>query len=113
MIEKNMSMIIYNVTVNVNEEIQEDWLRWMNQEHIPDVLQTGCFLDARISRLLQIEEMGGITYSIQYSLESEDQLERYRVEHATRLQALHSKKFNGKFAAFRTVMEVVGHHKPK
>ncbi|MEQ9302638.1 MAG: DUF4286 family protein, partial [Marinoscillum sp.] len=36
-------MILYNITVNVQEGVQEDWLNWMKAVHIPEVMQTGCF----------------------------------------------------------------------
>ena len=36
-------MIIYNVTCNVENEILKDWLQWMVEIHIPDVMQTGFF----------------------------------------------------------------------
>ena len=34
-------MIIYNVTSNIDESIHDEWLNWMRQEHIPQVLGTG------------------------------------------------------------------------
>jgi len=37
-------MIMYNVTVMVEESLSNDWLDWMNQTHIPDVMATGFFL---------------------------------------------------------------------
>ncbi|MBT6516091.1 MAG: DUF4286 family protein, partial [Crocinitomicaceae bacterium] len=38
-------MIVYSVTVKVNQEIEENWLRWMKEVHIPDVMATGFFLE--------------------------------------------------------------------
>ena len=31
-------MIVYNVTVSVDENITSDWLAWMKDEHIPEVM---------------------------------------------------------------------------
>ena len=39
-------MIIYNVTVTVQNEIVEEWLNWIRLEHIPEVLSTGLFIDS-------------------------------------------------------------------
>ena len=36
-------MIIYNVTVTLNENIHSSWLEWLRQEHIPEVLSTRLF----------------------------------------------------------------------
>jgi hypothetical protein len=53
-------MIIYNVTVNVDEDVAVEWLQWMKETHIPDVMKTGMFLESRICRVLA-EEAGGWT----------------------------------------------------
>jgi len=36
-------MIMYNVTVMVEEDLATAWLDWMNQTHIPEVMATGFF----------------------------------------------------------------------
>ena len=59
-------MIIYNVTLNVDQEVHEEWLNWMKEIHIPDVMATGLFLDNRLCRVL-VDDEGGITYAIQYT----------------------------------------------
>lgn len=100
-------MIIYNVTVKINQEVQEEWLRWMKTEHIPRVMNSGMFIEYRISRLLEQDESDGVTYAIQYLCNSMDQYETYRQEFAPALQQEHSDKYKDKFVAFRTVMEVV------
>ncbi|MCE3229382.1 MAG: hypothetical protein K0S32_3933, partial [Bacteroidetes bacterium] len=33
-------MFIYNVTVNISNDIHTDWLKWMKEIHIPDVMKT-------------------------------------------------------------------------
>ena len=60
-------MYIYNVTVNIEETIHDEWVRWMNEEHIPEMLATGKFTKALMTKVLVEEEMGGVTYSIQYT----------------------------------------------
>ena len=99
-------MYIYNVTINIDETVHEPWLRWMRDEHIPDMLATGKFLGALMTRVIVEEEMGGITYSIQYRTDSKETLDRYYREDAESLRA-QSKAFEGKFVAFRTELQVV------
>ena len=31
-------MYIYNVTVNIDESIAQEWLTWMQESHIPEML---------------------------------------------------------------------------
>ena len=45
-------MIIYNVTVSVEESIKADWLNWMKTEHIPEVMACGVFNKAQINRVI-------------------------------------------------------------
>ncbi len=104
-------MIVYNVTIQVDHDIEKEWLAWMNSVHIPDVLATGCFLEGRISRLM-VDDETGITFSIQYTLENMQKLEEYQEKYAEKLQKEHAERYKDKFVAFRTVMEVVGKHLP-
>lgn len=99
-------MILYNVTVSIDPGIQEDWTRWMREVHIPDVLATGCFLESRLSRI-HGEEEGGVTFSVMYLSPSQEMYDKYQETFAPKLQADHNQKFAGKFAAFRTVLNVI------
>lgn len=98
-------MIIYNVTVNIDEDVHDDWFQWMSDVHIKDVMNTGLFLEARFSKILA-EEEGGKSYSIQYLCKSMEALEEYQNEHAPRLQQDHTSRYEGKFVAFRTLLRV-------
>ncbi len=98
-------MIVYNVTINVDTDVHEAWLAWMKDEHIPDVMATGLFLESRIFRVLANDD-GGITYAIQYTAADMVHYERYRDEHAPRLQAKTQERYGGKFVAFRTLLEL-------
>ncbi|APG60628.1 DUF4286 family protein [Christiangramia salexigens] len=99
-------MYIYNVTINVQEDIHDKWVKWMKEEHIPDMLNTKKFVKALMTKVLVKEPMGGITYSVQYTAENKAMIERYYEENAEELRAK-SKPFEGKFVAFRTELEVI------
>jgi hypothetical protein len=100
-------MLNYNVTVKIEREIQEDWFTWMKNEHIPRVLGTGLFLESKILRLIEPEDLDGITYSIQFFCEGKKELQEYREKFAAVLQAEHNERYRGKFVSFRTVLESV------
>ena len=99
-------MIIYNVTVNVDESVHEEWLKWM-KEHIPQVLATGRFKEAKLTRVLVEEELGGVTYSIQYRAHSREDLDYYYNNHAEALRKEGLERFADKMVAFRTELEVI------
>ena len=99
-------MIIYNVTINIDESIHKEWLDWI-KEHIPEVLGTGKFDKATLTRVLVEEEMGGLTYSIQYRAYSREALDAYYKEDADRLRNDGIKRFADKMLAFRTELQLI------
>jgi len=98
------------VTTNIEENVDDQWVKWMKEKHIPAMIKTGKFISATMSRVDVIESMGGITYSVQYKVQSKALLERYFEEDADGLRA-QTKPFEGKFVSFRTEMEIV-HEEP-
>lgn len=100
-------MIVYNVTIKIDLDIVRDWQGWMLERHIPDVMATGCFVDFRLLRLMEENQMDGFTFAVQYRAESMGQLRTYQKEHAERLQAEHTQRYEGKFVAFRTILREV------
>ncbi len=100
-------MIIYNVTIKLQIAIEGEWLRWLQQEHIPEVLQSGCFNNARVLKLLETNDSEGPTYAIQYAAESKVLYDRYIEKYAAGLRNKSFERWGDKFIAFRTVMEVV------
>ena len=99
-------MIVYSVTINVEDDIHEDWVKCMKEVHIPDVMNTGIFTDHRMLKVISHqEEKDGTTYNIQYDCESMADLHQYQVKHAPELQKEHSERYANKFVAFRTLLE--------
>ncbi len=100
-------MIIYNVTVNIDNAIADEWLQWMKEVHVPDVLKTGLFIGNDIFKILADEDSGGQSYSVQYKCASMQHYNEYREKFAPALQAEHFKKYKDRFVAFRTLLELV------
>src|SRR5574343_1816471 len=99
-------MYIYNVTVNVDADIHDEWFLYMKETHIPDVMNTGCFTKNQMVKVLNVNDEG-FTYSIQYYFNTMEDITRYQKEHAPRLQLEVKEKYADKFAAFRTLLEIV------
>ena len=71
----------------------------------------GLFIENKICRI-HAQEEGGVSYAVQYMCLNIQDLEEYQQKHAPRLQEEHTRRYGGKFAAFRTVLEIVHEHKP-
>lgn len=104
--EQNERMYIYNVTINIDETVEKEWLTWM-QSHIPEVLATGRFISAKMAQVLVEEEMGGVTYSIQYTAKTREDLDNYYKHDAEKLRSDGMKRFADKMLTFRTELKVV------
>jgi hypothetical protein len=99
-------MIIYNVTVKIDNDIHDEWMEWMRSIHIPEVMATQKFIDHQVAKVL-VDDEDGMTYSIQYKCESMSHLEDYYKAHAPDLQRKHAERYKDKFVAFRTLLEVI------
>ena len=99
-------MYIYNVTVSIDKSVHDEWLQWMREKHIPDVMNTGCFIENKLVRVLN-EENDGLTYSFQYTFKEMADMDNYKQNFAAKMQADVKQKYDGKFAAFRTLLEII------
>jgi hypothetical protein len=97
-------MVIYNVTCTVEPAIAEEWVQWMQNTHIPEVMATGMFLHCEMMRVMS-EQAGEFTYAVQYRCESHEKLAEYRQIHAPELMKKTGDKYGQKVLAFRTVLE--------
>lgn len=100
-------MIIYNITINIEDSVHEEWLEWMKTVHIPDVMKTGMFTDSRILRVLVEESLGGQTYSVQYTCDSLEKYQQYEDDFSSALRSDFNNRYKDKFVAFRTLLEIV------
>ncbi len=100
-------MILYNVTVNIDQAAEEEWLQWMKSEHIPAVMATGYFSAYKLYRLLIETEGGGVNYSVQYFAENLTNLEDYLQHHAGPLVKEHNERYKDRHVAFRSVLQEV------
>lgn len=98
-------MILYNVTVKVDTEYAKDWVKWMKEEHILDLMETGLFVDAKLYRLLEVDDSDGLTYSAQYFCKDMDAYNKYISDYADEMRKRGLDKFEGKFVAFRSLLQ--------
>jgi hypothetical protein len=103
-------MIIYNVTVSVEESIKSDWIKWMQEVHIPEVMAAGIFTKAQINRVIAQEDSDN-TYAIAYTCSTMKDLHQYQIIFSPELQQKHVTRYGDKAVAFRTIMEVIGEFK--
>ena len=100
-------MIVYNVTTKVTPAIQQDWLHWIKEEHIPEIISTGCFTHATVLQLLENDDSEGPTYAVQYFAESKSLYNNYMEKYAAVMRQKAFDKWGNQFIAFRSLMQVI------
>ncbi len=100
-------MIVYNVTTKLTWNIHDNWLKWMKEVHMPEVVATGCFTHAQLLRVLEIDEEEGPTYAAQYFADSMEKKNEYIEKFATALRNKVFSEWGNQFISFRSIMEVV------
>ncbi|MCW3087685.1 MAG: hypothetical protein JWQ78_1071 [Sediminibacterium sp.] len=100
-------MLIYNITTQITWPIHEAWVKWMQEEHIPEVMESGCFATVRFVRLLETDETEGPTYAVQFQADSRTEYDEYLAQYAPGLRKEAMEKWGNQFISFRSLMEVV------
>jgi Domain of unknown function (DUF4286) len=101
-------MFFYNITVNVEQDVAEDWLQWIKTVYVPQIMRTGYFKEQKVLRLLnEIEGNTGVTYALQFECLSMGALSAYLDRVAPLLQKEHYERYAGKHVSFQTILQEV------
>ena len=100
-------MYIYNVSIQLESAIESDWLSWMNNKHLAEVMASGCFTAYNIFQLIEPTEDGVCTYIVQYQADSLEDYERYAQTFAPKLRQDGFDRFGDRFIAFRTILKKI------
>ena len=93
-------MLTYEITAIVEPSLVEDYQKFMRDGHVPDLLATGCFVSASISRSEN-------KFCIRYNAADSETLDRYLNEHAPRLRADFLARFPSGVDVTRDIWETV------
>ena len=100
-------MIVYNITLKIDPEIEKEWIKWQQEEHIPEVMSTKLFSEYNFFHLLEQDETDGITYVVQYFTSSMENYNDYIEKFAPLLRKKSIEKWGDRVTYFRTIMELV------
>lgn len=99
-------MILYNVTIIIDDAIEGEWIRYVRETYIPDIMATGAFASNRLLKVLDSPNEGS-TYCIQFVADDRSKYHSYQNEFIQPIQAEHQKRFENRFVSFSTIMEYV------
>ncbi len=100
-------MYLYNVTTMISWSIHEDWVNWMREKHLPEIMAKGCFSSFHFARLLDTDETEGPTYTVQFMAPSREQYDTYMAEYATALRKDVAETWGDNYTSFRSLLQLV------
>ncbi|HEY0261444.1 MAG TPA: DUF4286 family protein [Chitinophagales bacterium] len=100
-------MIVYNVTIKIDLNVHDIWFRWMQEDHIPRVMETGCFTGFKMYRILEEDTRDGISYAVQYFAKTMTDYFDYKEKFAPALQQETQNLFPDKYVSHRTLLREV------
>lgn len=99
--------MFYLVEVLIDLEVADQWHSWMKDDHIPDVVATGCFEKAWMTRQPERDTDQRRAYRMLYRAKSREDFERYQSDFAAALQKDHTSRFEGRFEASRELLDII------
>lgn len=100
-------MIIYNITFNINFPFEKEWLQYMKNNYLPQILKTGLPVECKLLRLLTEIDNEGATYTTQFRFNCMEDFMAYQTEFQSNLIDKHHEMFNGQYVSFRSLLEEV------
>ncbi len=100
-------MLIYNITLKIEWTIQPEWLQWMREVYITALMNTGCFTQYQLVRLLEIDEEEGPTYALQLYVADRKAYDDFIQAYLPEVEQISYEKWRGNMMSFSTLMESV------
>lgn len=100
-------MLLYNVTYLVPNELVPEWLRWMKEEHLPEIMATTLFEKNTLLQLMNLDEQDGLTFALQLYTPSPSEFDEYEKKIAPGLRLKATQQWGEQVIAFRTLMRIV------
>ena len=98
-------MYTLNITTKVDHDILTDWLLWQKEEHIPALMDTGCFKQYRFHQLLDQDEEDGKVFVLQLVAVSKDSYQTFLEKFEKNLKNDSFTKWGEKCFEFRSLLQ--------
>lgn len=100
-------MLLFNVTVIVEEASAAEWLDWMKETHIPQLMETENFVSHRLLKIVDSPNEG-VSYCVQFIAEDQEKHQNYLDLHEQQFIGDMYAKYPNKLVTFSALMEFVG-----
>ena len=99
-------MIIYNTTFHVEDDVCDEFIRFMKEIYITQAA-SGFLHEPRFARIHAQHEEGGSSFSLQFKVKNVDTLNHWHSIEGQSLQKKLTDKFGNKALGFVTLLEEI------
>lgn len=97
-------MVTYSVNIKIRYDYFDEYVAWLKNEHIPEMLALPGFTEADLcTRKGGAMESSSKELEITYKLQNEDALKTYMAEYAMPMREKGLEKFSGQYSASRDI----------
>lgn len=100
-------MYIFNTTYLVSDKMYGVWYKWLHEQHIPAMIQSGYFDKMQIAKVLTGEPQDGTSYSLQFHIDSLQDLKLWEEQYGEEFLNSFTKQFGEEVLLFSTILEVM------
>ena len=100
-------MLIYNTTYHVDIAEEDNFLIWVKEVFIPEVIKQNVLQTPRLCKILSHSEPGQVNYALQWEVESAAVLHKWHMEYGDYAKEEVTKIFKEKVLSFDTLMRVI------
>lgn len=100
-------MLIYNTTYHVEEKSIKNFLIWIQESFIPEILKSGMLRSPRLMEVLSNKEDGSTSFSLQWEVEDSKTLHAWYSQYGTRLNQQMIEVFKDDVVGFPTLLDVI------
>lgn len=99
-------MLVYNTTFQVDTDVESNFIIWIKEVYIHEVLKAGMLSSPRLCKILSHLDEGS-SFSLQWEVENSTILHRWHMEHGAKLNDQIQQLFKDKVIGFPTLMELM------
>lgn len=97
----------YNITTLVPEEIEEEWVKWIVEIHLKEILDTGLILQHYLYKLRDKNVQEGVTYTLQIFFKHLQDYEKFKTLYEQKLLEKRKENWGNACLSFISSMEVI------
>lgn len=100
-------MIVFNTTYNVSNDKAVAFIKWLRSRYVPYAIESGQLKEARLAHLMVESDGQTNSFSLQFTVENVDVLEKWYHSHGAELVHELEQTFGQKVVGFTTIMTVM------